>query len=101
MYRLAAGMLALALLLLGSAPVHAQGGDTSSLTEPGADVPQPNYESYAGRPEAVSCLDVGTQADAQAILRADPSDPMQLDSDHNGIACEANPPPRDLTPVRR
>jgi hypothetical protein len=94
-------MMAFALLLLGSVPAFAQAGDTSGLTGPAADVPIPSYESYAGRPEAVSCLDVGIQADAQAILRADPSDPMQLDSDHNGIACEANPAPRDMNPVRR
>ena len=40
-------------------------------------------------------------ADAQAVLRADPSDPNQLDRDRDGIACESNPPPRDLVPVPR
>ena len=45
------------------------------------------------------CSDFPSQATAQAALRADPSDPSGLDNDGDGIACEANPPPRDLRPV--
>jgi hypothetical protein len=116
MNRVAAAAFALALLLTGTASVSAQRGDPSApggksptangpngipLMIPGTDATVPNYDTYTGRPEAMNCLDAGTQANAQAMLRADPSDPLQLDSDRNGIACEINPEPRDLTPVRR
>jgi len=46
-----------------------------------------------------NCDDFPSQAAAQAHLRADPSDPDQLDTDHDGIACESNPAPYDLIPV--
>ncbi len=48
-----------------------------------------------------NCGGFRAQADAQAVLRADPSDPNPLDTDRDGIACESNPPPRDLVPVAR
>jgi hypothetical protein len=41
------------------------------------------------------------EAQAQAVLRAEPRDPNRLDADRDGIACENNPPPRDLVPVQR
>jgi hypothetical protein len=50
---------------------------------------------------AVGCGDYLTQAQAQARLRADPSDPEGLDPDNNGIACDRNPQPYDRTPVPR
>ena len=34
------------------------------------------------------CADFASQADAQAALVADPTDPELLDANHNGIACE-------------
>jgi hypothetical protein len=34
------------------------------------------------------CRDFGSQADAQAALNADPSDPNRLDADADGEACE-------------
>ncbi|WP_181783781.1 excalibur calcium-binding domain-containing protein [Pseudonocardia pini] len=34
------------------------------------------------------CPDFPTQAEAQAVLSADPSDPERLDADGDGIACE-------------
>jgi len=49
----------------------------------------------------LNCSDFPSQAAAQAHLRADPSDPDRLDADHDGIACESNPAPKDLTPVVR
>lgn len=61
----------------------------------------PSYEAYIGRPEAINCLDMGSQANAQEVLRSDPSDPMQLDSDRDGIACEANSEPHDMARVPR
>jgi hypothetical protein len=51
------------------------------------------------------CADFDSQADAQAELRRDPSDPNVLDEDDgadDGIACETYPydnPARDETPV--
>ncbi len=49
-----------------------------------------------------NCEDYGSQAEAQADLRNNPSDPGVLDFDHDGIACETYPyddPAEDLTPV--
>lgn len=57
--------------------------------------------SYVGRGDAYNCADFESQARAQAVLRADPSDPNQLDTDRDGIACEARPAPRDVSPVVR
>lgn len=34
------------------------------------------------------CPDFSSQAEAQAALDADPSDPQRLDADNDGIACE-------------
>lgn len=53
------------------------------------------------RADRIDCDDFGSQADAQAALRADPSDPDGLDHDRDGIACEENAAPRDQDPVRR
>src|SRR5829696_3948008 len=43
------------------------------------------------------CDNYGSQADAQAALERDPSDPNNLDADGNGKACEifdySSPPP--------
>lgn len=36
----------------------------------------------------LNCDDFATQAEAQATLDADPSDPNNLDADDDGIACE-------------
>ena len=54
----------------------------------------------------LDCEDYDSQADAQAELRRDPSDPYVLDEDdegaEDGIACETYPydnPARDETPV--
>jgi hypothetical protein len=53
----------------------------------------------------LDCEDFDSQADAQAELRRDPSDPNVLDEDDgadDGIACETYPydnPARDETPV--
>nr|MBA2610019.1 excalibur calcium-binding domain-containing protein [Actinomycetota bacterium] len=46
-----------------------------------------------------NCSDFTTQADAQAHLRDDPSDPDRLDDDGNGIACESNGGAQDRNPV--
>jgi hypothetical protein len=56
---------------------------------------------YIGQGDRYNCSTFSSQALAQAVLRADPSDPNRLDRDKDGVACEDNAPPRDLTPVRR
>jgi len=38
-----------------------------------------------------NCSDFDTQAQAQACLNADPTDPFNLDGDNDGIACESLP----------
>jgi hypothetical protein len=48
-----------------------------------------------------NCSDFPSQAAAQAYLRQYPSDPSRLDANNDGIACEDNPAPFDLTPVPR
>jgi hypothetical protein len=56
---------------------------------------------YLGHGNAFSCRDFSSQAEAQAVLRADPSDPNVIDNDRDGIACEDNPSPRDTGRVQR
>lgn len=41
--------------------------------------------------EDLDCADFDTQAEAQAELEADPSDPHGLDADNDGVACELLP----------
>ena len=57
--------------------------------------------AYTGQGDKYNCSDFASQAQAQAVLRADPSDPNKLDTNRDGIACEGNAAPRDLTPVPR
>jgi len=77
--------------------------DRTTAPAPGQDsapAPAPGVAPAAdvGRGDAFNCGAFPRQADAQAVLRADPSDPHRLDGDRDGIACEGNPAPRD--PVR-
>ena len=51
--------------------------------------------------DAFDCADFASQAEAQAVLRADAIDPNPLDANRNGIACENNRLPRDMVPVAR
>lgn len=60
-----------------------------------------NPQNYVHSGNAYNCSDFASQAQAQAVLRADPSDPNQLDTDRDGIACESNKAPKDLNPVPR
>ena len=57
--------------------------------------------AYIGQGDAYNCADFASQAQAQAVLRADPTDPNKLDADKDGIACERNKAPFDLEPVPR
>ncbi len=60
-----------------------------------------NPNDYIGQGDAYSYADFPSRAAAQAVLRADPSDPNRLDADLDGIACERNQPPRDHGRVGR
>lgn len=60
-----------------------------------------NAKDYIGQGDAYNCADFASQAQAQAVLRADPRDPNRLDTDKDGIACESNRSPKDLVPVPR
>jgi hypothetical protein len=42
--------------------------------------------------DGLNCKDFDSQAEAQAELRANPSDPNNLDADNDGVACESLPP---------
>ncbi len=55
-------------------------------------------KEYAHHGNAFACINFASQADAQAVLRADPSDPNHLD-DGGGVACRGLPEPRDTEPV--
>jgi hypothetical protein len=90
-------LAAFALLLLVSPAVALAQEVPVVDTSPGP----PNEISYAGRREGINCPDFATQADAQAMLRSDPTDPSELDTDRDGIACELNPAPYDKVPVPR
>lgn len=57
---------------------------------------------YIGQGDAFNCADFASQAEAQAVLRADPSDPNKLDQGGiPGVACESNRGLRDTEPVLR
>ncbi len=58
-------------------------------------------QQYLGQGDAYNCADFRSQAEAQAVLRADPSDPNRLDADRDGIACERNRGAQDREPVAR
>lgn len=80
---------------------------TSALAQPetaGVTVEgSPGFDpwAYLGKGDAYNCPDFYSQAEAQAVLRADPTDPNRLDADKDGIACESNKLPKDLDPVAR
>lgn len=90
---------AFAVLLLPS-QVHAQEEAPSTV------VVLPNGEAFDTAPflgmgDAHNCNAFANQAQAQAVLRADPTDPNRLDADNDGIACESNRVPRDTERVER
>jgi hypothetical protein len=73
----------------------------SSVGAQSAVVPDFDPMPFIGQGDAYNCPAFSSQAEAQAVLRADPSDPNRLDADKDGIACETNRVPRDLEPVAR
>lgn len=74
-----------------------------AAVEPAPASPAPDFDPrrYLGQGNAYNCSSFRSQAEAQAVLRADPSDPNVLDQNRDGIACEANPAPRDTNRVPR
>ncbi len=50
---------------------------------------------YVGQGNRYNCSDFTSQAQAQSVLRADPTDPNRLDGDKDGMACEGNRGPYD------
>lgn len=57
---------------------------------------------YIGQGDRYNCTDFISQAQAQAVLRADPRDPNRLDGGGvPGVACESNNGPFDRVPVPR
>jgi hypothetical protein len=59
---------------------------------------------FVNKGDAFNCADFRSQAEAQAVLRTDPTDPNQLDADRprpDRIAWESNRAPFDRVPVPR
>lgn len=86
---------------LGPAPTNSS---TSALSVPPPPTPSLSAfdpTKYIGQGDRYNCSAFASQADAQAVLRADPRDPNRLDGDRDGIACESIAAPRDLVPVSR
>lgn len=85
---------ALIALSLTAWPAFAQDA-APVLTSPGFDA-----SAYIGQGDAFNCKDFISQADAQAVLRADPTDPNKLDQGGiPGVACESNRAPKDDVPA--
>jgi hypothetical protein len=79
---------------------HCRPTDQRSARCPGASQPfSPFYYVKNSPADVYDCKQLASQADAQAVLRAEPSDPNDLDGDHDGIACPSLPAPKDFTPV--
>jgi hypothetical protein len=56
--------------------------------------------TYVTHGDAFDCINFASQADAQAVLKADPRDPNQLDPYRDGVACPWMPEPFDRTSVQ-
>jgi hypothetical protein len=94
--------LGAALVIVGVSSVGL-GRASAQTTPPPVVEGSPGFDpsAYVGQGDAFNCPAFASQAEAQAVLRADPSDPNGLDTDRDGIACESNRAPRDLVPVPR
>ena len=65
---------------------------TPPRTPPPAPEPTPEPEPPVDLPPGdLDCADFASQAEAQATLEADPSDPYGLDGEGDGIPCESLP----------
>jgi endonuclease YncB( thermonuclease family) len=76
---------------------------TTAAVTPVAPVPPSEFDptKYIAQGNRYNCSAFGSQAQAQAVLRADPLDPNRLDADRDGVACESNRAPFDVEPVKR
>lgn len=74
----------------------------AQVEEPAPPPASPGFypSQYLVGYDAFNCTEFVSQADAQAVLRADPTDPNRLDQGGiPGVACESNKAPKDLVPV--
>lgn len=100
-------LAALLLLIVVTAPVHAQDEAPATDELPPGYVRLPSGATFNPRPfvetgrDLYNCPNFPSQEQAQAVLRADPRDPNRLDADRDGIACENNRAPFDLEVVTR
>ncbi len=69
----------------GTACDNLPSGGTGGTGTGGGTAPDVQYTPTQGD---MDCADFASQAEAQAALDADPSDPNGLDADDDGIACE-------------
>lgn len=98
-------LAAILLLVVSLTPVHAQ-EEAPADTLPDGYVLLPsgtpfNPQQYLGQGDRYNCPNFGSQAEAQAVLRADARDPNRLDADRDGVACENNRGEQDRDPVAR
>jgi hypothetical protein len=94
-------LLLMLLVLLPMQFVAAEVSAQSVVVSQPAPIAGFDPSAYVGQGDAYNCANFSSQAQAQAVLRADPSDPNRLDADNDGIACESNRLPRDTVPVAR
>ncbi len=73
----------------------------SNTVPVGKDPDEFDPSPYIGKGNKFNCDAFANQAQAQAVLRADPRDPNRIDPDRDGIACESNRAPKDTSPVKR
>jgi len=71
------------------------------LTEQPKVLPGFDATQFVGQFDEYDCADFASQAEAQAVLRTDPSDPNRLEGGRPGIACPRNQSPLDPVPVRK
>lgn len=87
--------------VVARAPGASSPGPAAATPRPPNALPGFDPSRYIGQGNKYDCADFLSQAQAQAVLRADPSDPNLIDGDKNGVACENSAAPRDEVPVRR
>ena len=79
----------------------AKAAPTARATPVAASAESFDPSNFLGKGDAFNCNAFSSQAQAQAVLRADPRDPNKLDPDRDGVACESNRAPKDTSPVKR
>ena len=101
---LVAFLLTVTLALSPSTTFGQDGEPAAEVVAPPPASPDFYPSKYLNQGNAYNCADFASQADAQAVLRADPTDPNKLDTDRprpDGVACESNRAPFDRVPVPR